>query len=130
MSSMHNLFDISMKYFFEIFIILCSEFFSFTIIAKVCSCFLSCLSIKISQRMRAMKLFSSLMFSSFLMNVRVLYCFFVSNILIIFHVDLFSSFIFIAIRSMISNYFFNRSSNDACILILSFVYCFVSKFFS
>ena len=36
---MHNLFDISMKYFFEIFIILCSEFFSFTIIAKVCSCF-------------------------------------------------------------------------------------------
>ena len=110
-----SLFNIFMKYFSKIFIILYNESFSFAIVLKVYSYFLSYFSIKISQWIWAMKLFNNLMFSFLLMNVHILHLFFINNILIIFHVDSFSSFIFITIWSMILNHFFNSFSNDTCI---------------
>src|SRR5947207_11794253 len=81
----YNLFDISMKYFFEIFIILYNKFFSFAIIVKACSYFLSYLSITIFQYMQVIKSFNSLIFFFLFVNICILYFFFVNNILIIFH---------------------------------------------
>ena len=96
-SFIYNLFNISVKYFSEIFIILYNEFFFFAIVIKVYNYFLSYFSIKIFQRIWVMKSFNNLIFFFFLMYVYILYLFFINNILIIFHVDSFSSFIFITI---------------------------------
>ena len=125
----YNLFNIFIKYFFEIFIILYNESFSFAIVIKVHNYFLSYLLIKISQYMWIIKLFSNLIFFSLFIDICILHLFFVSNTLIISHVNSFSSFIFIILLSIIFNHFFNSFLNDICIWISVFIH-FLASFLS